>query len=721
MAFWFDTGRHAIFESLAEVCDRIDSGLKAEQEKARTELESLRSQAAQVDRLAQENQSLRAQLRQLQQRLDSPKTPQNPQQLLAGQQPPGPSRIRGSNEQHLQPLTPQSANQPPRSNAPPVATVSDDNVDWKREAAKNATKYHRIRAELDIAKDALVKRLAEVEDWKTYAERLKKKVAEFEAKYEAEGARGGASASDAPGPRARDSCNAFSDGTKHRGLPRGGDGQPEAGTRTDSSVTAGSTRELMPSSPPRKMSSTDGQEDCCPTQSDSTEENQENSEMALPDLPRQENLPEGPMIKKEPSSDIPVVVSERSMRKRKRRGSEEQQRSPLRVKQEDDEPDPPVTADLCDFSPATSVDLDEPGTRLDTPRKHRQLEAIRTGGLNSHGLNARDEAASARPGTGRISNTSRALQPLSPNVRTPQPQRPLKKGIGHAVSEVAEDGGIYEVPSAKPTVPPRTEPTTGRLAGLLNRPAVEAESPLIRQKDRLDRTPRLPPDPSWPQAPQPRELPFGKHTRDRLKAQEDKIPRASTASPGCGTSKHGSKGSTPAARSKPPSDLRLEDFKINPDFNNGYDYAYTEVVRNKDERACIPGCVDMDCCGKHFRAMALAERGNGPRTPAQLAEDRRLLENYLGDEAYRLFSMTKEEKDEVWLEAKTRELADRIGKHRHRFTRMKSPPGFWRTDFPSTQEEEQDKAAAVQREKEMIHERYREAMRPGGKWVFKDR
>lgn len=29
MAYWFDTGRRAIFEGLAEVCDKIDSGLKA--------------------------------------------------------------------------------------------------------------------------------------------------------------------------------------------------------------------------------------------------------------------------------------------------------------------------------------------------------------------------------------------------------------------------------------------------------------------------------------------------------------------------------------------------------------------------------------------------------------------------------------------------------------------------------------------------------------------
>lgn len=682
-----------------------------EQEKTRNELESLRVQVAEVGRLTQENQRLRNQLSQLQQSRDSPRTPQNSEPL-------GRSKLLGRDKAHLQPLTPQSANQPPRSVSPLVATASDDDVDWKREAAKNAAKYGRLRTELETAKEAISKRREETIKWKTYAESLEKKVAAFEGKHEAEVAHRETSSSKDPEPKAQDAPEAISDETECGGYSRDAANKAEGNARLRSSTPLGLTRGQLPSSPPGGPGHAVAQEDCCPTQSDSSEENQEPSEMTLPDLPRQENLPVEAEIKKEPSSDIPVVVSERSVRKRKRLGTGDQQPSPARLKHEDDESDPLVTADLCDFSPATSVDLDESGTRLDTPRKHRQLEAIRTGVLNSNGPSIHEDAPT-RPETGQTSTPSRALQPLSPNVRMPRPQRPLKKGIGHAVSELAEDGGIYEVPSDQPMVPPRTEPTRGRLAGLLNRAAAEPESPLIRQRGRLDRAPRPPPDTNWPQAPQPRELPFDKRTREKLKAEDDKIPRANTASPGCGTTRYEKSGNTPAARSKLPSELRLEDFRINPKFNNGYDYAYTEVVRNKDERACIPGCVDMDCCGKHFRAMALAERGTGPRTPAQLAEDRRLLENYLGDEAYRLFSMTKEEKDEVWLEAKTKELADRIGKHRHRFSRMKSPPGFWRTDFPDTQEEEQDKAAAARREKEMVQERYREAMRPGGKWVFK--
>ena len=600
-------------------------------------------------------------------------------------------------------------------------TTSDDDVDWKREAARNAAKYGRIRAQLDTAKEAIIKKQKEAEEWKRYSESLERKLAAFERDNKGAAGLGTpipVSAKEDPAPSPRDNTAVISDEVEHHKHTRSAADEVQGAASTGLLEQTGPSEPQIPSSPPSRTGG-DERQGTCPTQSDTSEDNRETSDMPLPELPPNDGMPAEPAIKHEPSSDIPVVVSERAVRKRKRIGPEDEQPSPTRVKQEDDESDPVLTADLCDFSPATSVDLDESGTMITTPRKKKKLEAIRMGALDSHGSDARG-GLRQRFEAEKTPNTSRALQPLDPNVRTPRPKRPPKKDIVHAISELAEDGGTYGVSSDAQLLHPGPEPTPSRLSGLLSGSAVEAESPLIRQRPRPDRTPRAALDQNWPQAPQPRELPFDKPVRDRpkdledraprelpfdktirgrLKALEDKYPRANTASPACGTTKQGGGGGVPTARSIPPSELRLEDFKINPKFNKGYDYAYAEVVRKKDERSCIPGCVDMDCCGKQFRAMALAERGTGPRTPEQVAEDRRLLERYLGDKAYRLFSMTKEEKDEVWLEAKTRELADRIGKHRHRYGRMKSPPGFWRTDFPDTQEGEQEKEEEEKKKK----------------------
>lgn len=101
-------------------------------------------------------------------------------------------------------------------------------------------------------------------------------------------------------------------------------------------------------------------------------------------------------------------------------------------------------------------------------------------------------------------------------------------------------------------------------------------------------------------------------------------------------------------------------------------------------------------------------------------EEHQLLEVYLGYDAYRLASMSREKRAELWIEAKTQELENKYGKHRHRFSRMQSPPGFWNADFPSTQELHEDRAEAAKREREAVAERHCEAMRPNGRWLFRD-
>lgn len=168
--------------------------------------------------------------------------------------------------------------------------------------------------------------------------------------------------------------------------------------------------------------------------------------------------------------------------------------------------------------------------------------------------------------------------------------------------------------------------------------------------------------------------------------------------------------------------LRPEDFKPNPRYNDGLSYVYDEVNRGKSaaERAAQAGCTDPSCCGKTFRAFAEAERSHLGPSVATRAEDIRLLEDYLGDEAYKLGTMAREEKEETWLQAKTWELANKFGKHRQRYARMPSPPGFWNVEFPNTQERAEERRQAEEIRKALVHERYREAMRPGGKWLFRD-
>ena len=173
---------------------------------------------------------------------------------------------------------------------------------------------------------------------------------------------------------------------------------------------------------------------------------------------------------------------------------------------------------------------------------------------------------------------------------------------------------------------------------------------------------------------------------------------------------------------RPVSRLSLDDFRINPDYNNGLDYAYRDVVRGRENRKCLAGCTDPSCCGKGFRALAeIATPIRENLTPAQREEEDKLLTEFLGRDTARLIKhMGKEERRETLIKAKTRELANKHGKHRHAYERRKSPPGFWRADFPTTQEEAEDREKAKVFERDLVQKRYEEAMRGGGKWIFKD-
>lgn len=187
-------------------------------------------------------------------------------------------------------------------------------------------------------------------------------------------------------------------------------------------------------------------------------------------------------------------------------------------------------------------------------------------------------------------------------------------------------------------------------------------------------------------------------------------------------------------RSKPFEQLELDDFKINPKLNQGRDHAFSEVVRGRDMRSCLSGCTKLDCCGRTFqkvievagipkptakRQSLWDETQQDQGEEASVAEETRLLRWFLGEDA-KIGSLSETDRKRALLSAQTKAFADQHGKHRHAFERPSTPPGFWRTDMPSTQELEHDRGNAKKTELEKKEERYREAMKPEGKWRFRD-
>ncbi|KAJ5383303.1 DNA repair protein Sae2/CtIP [Penicillium concentricum] len=173
-------------------------------------------------------------------------------------------------------------------------------------------------------------------------------------------------------------------------------------------------------------------------------------------------------------------------------------------------------------------------------------------------------------------------------------------------------------------------------------------------------------------------------------------------------------------RARPLHRLGLGHFKINPARNQGLDYAYDAVVRKKDDRKCISGCTRPGCCGDRFRAMARLGGLPGKSGVAQEEEDQAILQEFVGEDTQLLRNTSGKERENLLVEARARALANQYGRHRHTHQRAQSPPGFWRTDMPDTQEGEDDLEAAKRLEREKVEERYREAMRPGGLWTWAD-
>lgn len=173
-------------------------------------------------------------------------------------------------------------------------------------------------------------------------------------------------------------------------------------------------------------------------------------------------------------------------------------------------------------------------------------------------------------------------------------------------------------------------------------------------------------------------------------------------------------------RARPVHRLGLSNFKLNPAHST---YAYHETVRKHDEKKLLSGCTDRHCprC-KDLRKHVISSGYKTAQKPGETEDDadRRLMQDFLGDNRRQLKSMSKVEKSDLLLEAKVREFANRFGCHRQAFSRSRDAPGTWNVDFPTTQEDADDRAAAEVIEREKVQERYWEAMRKGGKWIFAD-
>ncbi|RPB26376.1 hypothetical protein L211DRAFT_821478 [Terfezia boudieri ATCC MYA-4762] len=171
-------------------------------------------------------------------------------------------------------------------------------------------------------------------------------------------------------------------------------------------------------------------------------------------------------------------------------------------------------------------------------------------------------------------------------------------------------------------------------------------------------------------------------------------------------------------RARNAKDLNISDFAINADKARGFRYAYQEVIRKRDERKCLPGCIG-SCC-KELREF-LAKAGMPPELPSKAPKWRS--SPIPGSSQMPPDEEEFEEDEEEPLQVdrgQLRQFVDKFAKHRNMFDRDKSPEGFWASEFPDTQEMHERKTKAKGEERKKVADMKREAGKRGGRWVFRD-
>lgn len=328
------------------------------------------------------------------------------------------------------------------------------------------------------------------------------------------------------------------------------------------------------------------------------------------------------------------------------------------------------------------------------------------------------------------------------------PRRPDDEGRGaKAVPMLSEDGEETQIPEPSPA---KMEESRRRFTELYDNPPPEKKvlaSPRTPASGRLNRmtTRASAVKKSDRSTPKPQRTPAPKSSKKK-KTPNTHLPTPQTSTRTTRSAdgirsfhqqQQKQKNIGPPLRTRRLSQLQLSDFKINPNTNAGLDIAYNEVVRSREARRCLPGCTKTECCGRDLRAMV--EAGLNPPLPRsfwddsqsgrqqtyaneQEGRDHEYLQWFMGNgyDHDRVDTMPTAMRQDLVVQAKVKLLANQAGKHRQAHQRSRTPPGFWRTDFPATQEMEKDREEARKREREAVEERWREAMIEDGRWLFRD-
>jgi hypothetical protein len=354
-----------------------------------------------------------------------------------------------------------------------------------------------------------------------------------------------------------------------------------------------------------------------------------------------------------------VAISSRPVR-RSRQGPGNPDAAAVRVKREPQSPEP---NGLTELSRTETLDLDDVGRTAITPRKRKRQRLTPPMSESQVRYNLRHERSLSEP-----VEMHESLGMLSPQV-----QQGSGGDCGNVLSEIDPNRVLRPTERSKP----------GR---------------------------------------QPSKRILVEEAEDRENSRGMGTPRGASARVkgflGGSSKKAGMK-----LRHRLVEELQLSDFKMNPRVD------HNQITNDMVSGRCLPGCIDPRCCGQAMRVIAASLKPTLQRPPfpesqedADLTDDEYLVKWFLGAQwdRKRVASMAADQYKELLLDARTKLIAQRHGRHRAAEERRMTPPGFWDMPFPSTQDLEQQRKEAAEINRHLVGGRWEDAMRGNGRWAFRD-
>ncbi|KAF3941726.1 hypothetical protein ABW19_dt0208481 [Dactylella cylindrospora] len=154
-------------------------------------------------------------------------------------------------------------------------------------------------------------------------------------------------------------------------------------------------------------------------------------------------------------------------------------------------------------------------------------------------------------------------------------------------------------------------------------------------------------------------------------------------------------------------------YRINTSKNDGLNFAFTEVVRDKARKDCLPTCVK-PCCrdlasGKLQEMWQPPKRFTGPRFRASDSSQPDGAEEEEEENLARRDDHYRDWREKIRIS----EQALQYGRHRAQHERAPEPLHFWESDFPTTQQLQEQREESDKRYKEKGWRMHEESKRGG--------